>query len=120
MSLVEDLEQSIISRQKIDQQNINAVFSFKKELELFKGHFPGNPILPGIVQIEMVKYAIEKSYDQTFSIKTIKKTKFSNLIHPDTMVSLDITIKEEANMFNVKAIVKVDNSVAGKLNLVLL
>lgn len=29
-------------------------FEIKEDLEILKGHFPGNPILPGVVQIEMM------------------------------------------------------------------
>jgi len=120
MSLYDDLRNSEISILKKDQQHINAVFSFKKELNLFRGHFPGNPILPGIFQIEMVKYAIEKSYKCCLSIKSIKKTKFSCLIHPQESVYLDIRINKKGNnQFSVRAILNVGDAVAGKINLVL-
>jgi len=120
MSLYDELRNSEISISKKDQQHINAVFSFKKELDLFRGHFPGNPILPGIFQIEMVKYAIEKSYKCCLCIKSIKKTKFSSLIHPEKSVYLDIMInKKENNQLSVRATLSVDDAVAGKINLVL-
>ena len=120
MSLYNDLKISEISILKKDPRHIASVFSFAKELDLFSGHFPGNPILPGIFQIEMVKYVLEKSYDKCLRIKSVKKTKFSALIHPEKKVNLDITInKEENNLFNVKAILRVDDLVAGKINLIL-
>lgn len=31
-----------------------ANFLVKDDLEIIKGHFPGNPILPGVIQIEMM------------------------------------------------------------------
>ena len=120
MSLYNDLKISEISILKKDPRHIASVFSFAKELDLFSGHFPGNPILPGIFQIEMVKYVLEKSYDKYLRIKSVKKTKFSALIHPEKKVCLDITInKEENNLFDVKAILRVEDLVAGKINLIL-
>ncbi len=119
MSVYTDLQNSTLSIHKKNSQKIHAVFLFKKELDLFKGHFPGNPILPGIFQIEMVKYALEKSFDTFLYIKSVKKTKFSNLIHPEKTVTLDITVDNKTDrQFNVKAVLRVDNTIAGKTNLV--
>ena len=120
MSLYKDLKDSEISISKEHHQHIKAVFRFKKELDLFKGHFPGNPILPGIFQIEMVKYSVEKSFDMSLSIKSVKKTKFSSLIHPEKTVYLDIMVNKEGNgLFNVKATLRVDDTIAGKTNMIL-
>ena len=120
MSLYNDLKNSEISILKKNHGDINAVFRFKNELDLFKGHFPGNPILPGIFQIEMVKYSLEKSFDICLSIKSVKKTKFSSLIHPGKTVYVDIMMNKEKNsLFNVKAILRVSDTIAGKINLIL-
>lgn len=120
MSLYNDLKTSEISVLKKTSQHISAVFCFKKELDLFNGHFPGNPILPGIFQVEMVKYAMEKTFDTGFYIKSVKKTKFSNLIHPGETVCIDITAnKEENSRFNVRAILRVGDTIAGKINMVI-
>jgi 3-hydroxyacyl-[acyl-carrier-protein] dehydratase len=120
MSLYTDLKNSEISVLKKKRHQIHAVFLFKKELDFFKGHFPGNPILPGIFQIEMVKYALEKSFDNNFYIKSVKKTKFSSLIQPEKTVTIDITInKEENSLLDVRAILRVSDKVAGKINLIL-
>lgn len=120
MSLYNDLKNSEISVLKKNSRQITAVFQFKKELDLFNGHFPGNPMLPGIFQIEMVKYAMEKIFNTCLRIKSVKKTKFSNLIHPGETVSLDISLnKEENNRFTVKAVLRTGDTVAGKINLVL-
>lgn len=34
-----------------------AEFEIRDDLEILKGHFPGNPILPGVVQVEMMAQA---------------------------------------------------------------
>lgn len=34
-----------------------AYFEVRDDLEILKGHFPGHPILPGVVQVEMIAQA---------------------------------------------------------------
>lgn len=36
---------------------VKAHFKVTNDLEILKGHFPGNPILPGVVQVEMMAQA---------------------------------------------------------------
>jgi len=36
---------------------VKAHFKVTHDLEILKGHFPGNPILPGVVQVEMMAQA---------------------------------------------------------------
>ena len=56
------------------------------EAEFFKDHFPGFPVLPGVLALEMLKqsaeaylkkYAGEKSF---FQLKTLKAVKFSQYL----------------------------------------
>ena len=120
MSCYQDLKNSELSIIKENDHRITARFLFKKQLEFFEGHFPGNPILPGVFQIEMVKYILEKSLQTSLCLHSIKKTKFSNLIHPDTVIVVEITInRTEKALFDVKAIVRTEDVIAGKTNLIL-
>ena len=52
----------------------------------FQGHFPGFPILPGVMQLDI---AIRNSPVQT-PVKAIKKMKFMNIIVPGEDVELDL------------------------------
>lgn len=120
MSFYQDLKNSELSILQESDNRITATFLFKKELEFFKGHFPGNPILPGVFQVEMVKYILEKSLHFSLCLHSIKKTKFLNLIHPDRIVGVEITINRVENVFlDVKAIVRAENVIAGKINMIL-
>ncbi len=52
---VEQLEQR--SGRDLVGTEVVASFEVKESLEILAGHFPGNPILPGVVQIEMMAQA---------------------------------------------------------------
>lgn len=37
--------------------SVKAHFYVRPEMDIFKGHFPGRPILPGVIQVEMMAQA---------------------------------------------------------------
>ena len=69
---------------------IIAEYSFARNLAIFSGHFPGNPVLPGIFQIEMARYALEVINHKNYNISLISKAKFINMILPDSKITMKI------------------------------
>ena len=37
---------------QVDQSGIEGVYTFRKEADFYRGHFPGKPITPGVILIE--------------------------------------------------------------------
>lgn len=48
----------------------------------FSGHFPGNPILPGVAQLNMVADVIAQSTNENFYIQRLSRVKFKKLVKP--------------------------------------
>ncbi len=92
MTLYTDLKDSLIEVSASGENGVTAEFDFSESLEIFRGHFPGNPILPGIAQIEMVKLILEKFLATSLNIRTVKKTKFSHQVEPGTSVHIRISL----------------------------
>jgi 3-hydroxymyristoyl/3-hydroxydecanoyl-(acyl carrier protein) dehydratase len=88
----------------------NFIFFIKKDFVAFKGHFPGYPLLPGIVQIEMGMFCIRKILSNPCAVlKEVKKIKFLKPILPDTRVfvsvlqaadNFKITIRDEKKTYS--------------------
>lgn len=57
-----------------------ANFEVKDDLEVLRGHFPGNPILPGVIQVEMMAQAA------AFSSLGLTKLNFDKNIRVDTLL----------------------------------
>lgn len=56
----------------------------------FTGHFPGNPVLPALLQTAMVRLLIEDVLGEPCSL-AIRNAKFSLPIRPDAVVTVQVT-----------------------------
>jgi len=50
---------------------------------IFSGHFPGQPVLPGVCMLEMVKEILEELLRQKLRISKGSQIKFLSMIPPD-------------------------------------
>jgi len=64
----------------------------------FKGHFPGNPIVPGVIIIEamaqtagiVVSYKLKEFKDKSVLFMSVNKAKFRKPIFPDEKVLFEV------------------------------
>jgi 3-hydroxyacyl-[acyl-carrier-protein] dehydratase len=119
MSIYTDMINSKIAISGIRDQQLSAEFCFPGNLDLFVGHFPGNPLLPGIVQIEMVKFTVEQALDHAYGIRSINRIKFTSLIHPEVPIHLSIRLTHSDDGLVINATLKTENKIASKINMLL-
>ncbi len=51
--------------------------------KIYEGHFPGDPVTPGVCQIQMVKEVIREIIGQDLFLQEAKSIKFLNILTPD-------------------------------------
>ena len=71
---------------------INATLELNKKNEIFTGHFPGEPVLPGACMLQMVKEVLESTLNMPFTLKKADQIKFLDLIDPRINNILQLTI----------------------------
>ena len=69
------------------------------EMECFKGHYPDNPILPGIVQVHWAIGVSMELFGLSESPNEIKRLKFKNVVQPPHVIELDLR-KSVTNTIN--------------------
>ena len=84
----------------------------------FQGHFPGNPVMPGVLVVEALAQAggilTQLSHQSTvdgkvFYLVKIDNTKFTRMVVPGDRLELDVTLKRTIrNMAQYIAIARVD------------
>ncbi len=82
----------------------------------FSGHFPGDPILPGIAQLAMVFDAIQKVHTGSREISEIRRVRFKQVIRPGDTMELTITSSvESSDHYSFKIMIKGDLACSGTM-----
>jgi 3-hydroxyacyl-[acyl-carrier-protein] dehydratase len=87
------------SYEKTENGSFVANISLNKDHDIFKGHFPGNPVTPGVCMMQIVKELTEEFTGSKLFLKTASNVKFMAIINPfetpDLIVQLDINENED-------------------------
>lgn len=63
----------------------------------FSGHFPGEPILPGVAQLGMVFDSIKQACGINLKISGVKRVKFKRIIKPGDKIQIIAREKNDNN-----------------------
>lgn len=89
------------------QEEANVVYDVKlnKDHHIFEGHFPGQPIAPGVCLAQMVKELCEDNVGAKLKMKSSRSMKFMAVLNPleNELVQVNLKIKEDSNEFIVRA-----------------
>ena len=100
------------------ETEIIAKITINANHEIFKGHFPGNPIMPGVCMMQIIKELIEKVLGKNLFLQTSTNIKFMAKINPDINPDLRINIiySEEEGILKIKNTSYFEDTLALKLN----
>lgn len=94
-----------------------AAFFFPETFAGFDGHFPGNPMLPGIAQI--MSAALTAHPDGPSRICQVRRTKFVSMVRPGDTMTVEARMRDVAEGVLVTAECSTDNGVCAAIKLVL-
>lgn len=63
------------------------------EHNLFSGHFPGAPVTPGVIQLQMVKSVLEQHLQKELQLKSVRTCKFLEVLNPNVTPVVKLHIK---------------------------
>ncbi|BAU54308.1 3-hydroxyacyl-ACP dehydratase [Mucilaginibacter gotjawali] len=79
---------------KIEQHYnaISATIDINKDCDIFNGHFPGQPVIPGACMLQIVKEVLEQALGTPLRLKKAEHLKFLTMIDPETTPSANLDV----------------------------
>ena len=86
--------------------------------EVYKGHFPDQPVVPGVIQIQMLREVAEKALNKKLFITEVTTAKYLNMIVPnDKPISVELSYKTIDNGFSINGVVKNEERIFSKVKM---
>jgi len=89
-------------------------FRFAATDPVFAGHFPKQPLVPGVFQLEMARLGAEWLLGEQFGVREISKAKFLQPIMPAELVRMNLRVSEGSGGIGVRACFSVGGQAAGE------
>jgi 3-hydroxyacyl-[acyl-carrier-protein] dehydratase len=87
---------------------------------VFAGHFPGHPVTPGVIQMQIVYELLEKRFSKELRLITMPQCKFLKILNPEEtkLIVIHIEMNSKDELLNVKARGENGTDIFFKLNAV--
>ncbi|MDR0368512.1 MAG: hypothetical protein LBH82_05160 [Bacteroidales bacterium] len=112
---------SIVAHSLLDSHTVDFQIKIHKNHAIYKGHFPGNPVTPGVCIIQMARELFVFFKQEDFLIKKIKSVKFTQTIIPTLHETIHYRMEWEdadsEHLIRLKATVYSEDIVFTKINM---
>lgn len=103
--------------ESVEPGQIKALLSIDRNHDIFRGHFPGNPVTPGVTQLEIIRQILSECTKKDLMLKEAKYLKFLAPIIPPHTDNIEVTInyKEEEGRISTRCVLSQREQVFTKI-----
>ncbi|MGZ3844703.1 MAG: hypothetical protein ACXVBH_01530 [Flavisolibacter sp.] len=85
---------------------------------IFKGLFPGHPVTPGVIFLQLVHELVEMHLNKSIRLVELSTCKFLRVVNPEfeEIAQISVSIKAKDDLLNVKALGKNETGTIFKLD----
>lgn len=99
-----------------NDHSIHCQITFNQEHDIFKSHFPQQPVVPGVCTMQIIKSLLETQMRQKLRLLQAAQVKFLQLIVPQTRPAVEITWTVEGDNIGFNATIRSEGAPVFKMN----
>ena len=102
---------------KQSADRVDVQIRFNPDHEVYAGHFPEQAVVPGVIQLQLIKELVEKSIKKKLQISEMTFAKFLNTIIPTNrpLFDFEISYQEDGQQLRVSTTIKDERLVYTKV-----
>ena len=112
---------TITNKEEIQDNSYSFDIAINSKHTIFEGHFPDNPIMPGVCMMQITKDIVEELTSSKLFMKKCSNVKFMAIINPEINKNLNLKIDvsyTDDGEIKIKNVTKFDETIALKLSAV--
>jgi 3-hydroxyacyl-[acyl-carrier-protein] dehydratase len=84
---------------------VRALLSIDKDHAILKGHFPGQPVVPGVCMMQIIKELVERQAKRDLRLTEAGNMKFLSVIDPgqNTEIEASVSFSEDNGIISLNA-----------------
>ena len=109
---------TVAKLENVSEGKYRAIVHLNNKHEIFKGHFPGNPVTPGVCMMQIIKELSQEILGSSLLMTSCSNVKFMALINPDKNPELNLELEISGGLeteVKVKNTTSFEDTVALKL-----
>lgn len=99
--------------------SITAQLALDASDAIYQGHFPGNPVTPGVVQLEIIKELLSHVWNSEVTLVSMATAKYLAILNPVTtpVVEVQLTLQQQEDQtWKVAAVFKSETETFTKVS----
>ena len=94
-----------VIKQSATNNSLNVRMKLNEKHPIFAGHFPEQPVMPGVCMVQIVKELLTQQLNEKVNLKQSRNMKFLSVIDPRMQqeVNLAIDYRKNGNSWEVSA-----------------
>lgn len=91
----------------VEQGDMMRKVAMNADHEIYKAHFPGDPITPGVCLVQMATEMLQEIYGKHLELAEVNRIKYRNMVKPtDSPAYFFTPMSEDDESMKVKVLVK--------------